>query len=589
MPLAGLLGLPVTLAFGPVATYNVLSSLALATAASSAFFVARRWVSWTPAAFLAGLLFGFGPFMVGQAQGHLFLTLAFPLPLLLLVFDEVLVRQRWAWWRAGAALGGLVVLELGLSLELLTDALVLAAAGTLALVIVGRDAVAGKVGYALRAIGLGALLAAPFLGWYLWTFVAGAWHKTGAIHPVAALGDLSVTLAGLVAPSQNQVVNLGVGEWSSHLVHLFDAGKNLAANGSYVGIPLLALALGGLVVLWRRAPMRCFAFLAAVSLLLSLGARLRIAGARTPVPLPFALFARLPFLDDTIAIRWSVFTMLFVGLMGAMSLDGLREQARLPAAPRRARRRYALSLVLAVLVVVSMLPPWPQDRIGPIAVPAWFSSPAAAGIEPGSAVLVYPDAAKRSSASMLDQAVDKMRWRVVGGETGTSDAAPPDVIAGLQACYSDPTLLLPAASLVPGTPRRACGLGRVDGPRHRRGAQPPLRRRLPRRAHRPASDARRRRRGLDSRQLTRRAGMSLFRNDLNSRPSTTGQLTMVQWGLLALASAAAGRRRNRRAIRHPGGRQLPAFRRLGRNPLRRVQRRRSCDHPRRQRPRHSHQ
>jgi hypothetical protein len=30
-------------------------------------------------------------------------------------------------------------------------------------------------------------------------------------------------------------------------------------------------------------------------------------------------------------------------------------------------------------------------------------------------------------------------------------------------------------------------------------------------------------------------GMSLFRNDLNSKGSTTGQLTFVQWGLLALA------------------------------------------------------
>jgi hypothetical protein len=266
-----------------------------------------------------------------------------------------------------------------------------------------------------------------------------------------------------------------MGSWSSHLVHLFDAGRNLTANGAYLGVPLLALALGGLIVFWRRAPMRCFAFLAAVSLLFSLGARFRIAGARTPVPLPFALFARLPFLNDTIAIRWTVFTMLFVGLMGAMCLDGLRQRGLSPSAPAGARRSYAAGLVLAGLVVVSLLPPWPQDGIGAVDVPAWFSSAAAAGIEPGSTVLVYPDAAKRSSAAMLDQAVDGVRWRIVGGETGTADASPPAVVAGLRACSGDPSLLVPSSSLVPAARAELAAWGVstavvVDGAPNRRCA-----------------------------------------------------------------------------------------------------------------------
>jgi hypothetical protein len=450
MPLAGLVGLPITLAFGPVATYNVLSSLALAGAATSAFFVARRWVRWTPAAFFAGLLFGFGPFMVGQSLGHLFVTLAFPIPLLLLVFDEILVRQRWAWWRAGVALGALVIIELGLSLELLTDALVLAALGAVALCIARRDEVSRRLGYALRATVLAVVVAAPAIGWYLWTFLDGAWHKTGAIHPVAALEDLSVSLAGVVVPSHNQVITLGAGDWSSHLVHVWTSGAILAEDGSYLGIPLLALVIGGLVLLWRREAMRFFGLLAAGSLLFSMGARLRIAGVRTPIPLPFAIFARLPFFNDTIAIRWTLFTMLFAGLMAAMCLDGLRREATAPSGTRRARRRFAVALGLAVLSVVTLLPPWPQARSGAVEVPAWFSTGAAARIKAGSTVLVYPDVIKGSSLTMLDQAVGGMRWRIVGGETGVAEETTPALIDALEDCYENPTLTAPPASLLPG-------------------------------------------------------------------------------------------------------------------------------------------
>ena len=97
MPLVGILAAPITWLFGPIATYNVVFSFSFFSSATAAMLAARRWVRWLPAAFLAGLLYGFSPYMVGQGHGHLFLLLTFTFPLMLIVLDEVVVRQRRSW------------------------------------------------------------------------------------------------------------------------------------------------------------------------------------------------------------------------------------------------------------------------------------------------------------------------------------------------------------------------------------------------------------------------------------------------------------------------------------------------------------
>ena len=51
--------IPVTWIFGPVASFNLASTLVPALTAFAMFMVLRRWVRWTPAAYLGGLLYGF--------------------------------------------------------------------------------------------------------------------------------------------------------------------------------------------------------------------------------------------------------------------------------------------------------------------------------------------------------------------------------------------------------------------------------------------------------------------------------------------------------------------------------------------------
>ena len=59
------------------------------------FWLLRRWVRWTPAAFVGGLVFGFSPFVfVNLAGGHLMTGVLVLVPLMVACLDELLIRQR---------------------------------------------------------------------------------------------------------------------------------------------------------------------------------------------------------------------------------------------------------------------------------------------------------------------------------------------------------------------------------------------------------------------------------------------------------------------------------------------------------------
>src|SRR5579859_6316777 len=94
MPLLGLLGLPITLIAGPVATFNLLLRLGLAASGASMFGVMRRYTSWWPAAFGGGLLFVISPYVANQAIRHLFLSFVPLVPLFIPLLDDWLISRR---------------------------------------------------------------------------------------------------------------------------------------------------------------------------------------------------------------------------------------------------------------------------------------------------------------------------------------------------------------------------------------------------------------------------------------------------------------------------------------------------------------
>ncbi len=422
MPALGVLGTPVTLLAGPVATYNLLLHLGPTLSAFAMFLVARRWARWWPAAFAGGLAFGFSTFMIGQSQGHAFLTFAPLLPVLLWLLDEALVRRRRSPLIIGAGIGAVAAVELLISSEVLAMAGVVAVAGVVALTLAGRSEVRAALPYVARvgaaALVVGGVLAAVPL-WYL---VSGPQHIAGPPHPLRDLVGIPGDLLGAVAPTSFSWVTPA--SWA-RLGDRLTSG-DLTENGEYLGIPLIVALTGLAVAFRRRGALLYFIAMAGLSWVLSLGAHLTVDGQTTHIPLPGLALAKIPLVQDIVMARFTLLEWLFVATALALGLDELHRALaghratplqRITASPRWMTKTLSsvIPLAIAVTVAVPLVPRTSMFPSVPTDVPAFYTSPAIRAIPPNSVVLDYPYPTNGSVQGLAGQAVAGMRYKVMGG------------------------------------------------------------------------------------------------------------------------------------------------------------------------------
>ena len=119
MPLLAFLLSPLTLTLGLILTYNILVTSLVGLTGCCAYLMVRRYVASRAAAFAGGLLYGFSPYVVAHAHEHASLVGAFVPPLMFLLLDDILVRQRRSAVVDGLLLGALAFAQLMISEELL--------------------------------------------------------------------------------------------------------------------------------------------------------------------------------------------------------------------------------------------------------------------------------------------------------------------------------------------------------------------------------------------------------------------------------------------------------------------------------------
>jgi hypothetical protein len=412
--LLGLLAAPVTALFGPVATFNLLMTLALAGSATSAYFLARRFTTWRPAAFAAGLLFGFSPYMITESFGtHLHLTFLVLPPLILLVLHEVLVRRRWSTRRCGLALAGLVIAQFFISLEVL----VTTAITVLVILVVGavvmRRSIRERLGRLWRSALVAVVVIAPVLAYPVWFMVAGPGHISGPIQlvPQAYRADLF----GLFVPDLlMKLTPFGVTTTADHFANSY------SENGSYLGIPLVLTLAAGVLWLRRRPGVWVLALSGLAVFILSLGGALAIDHAPAingygtavgRVPLPEAVFTKLGTLDNLIPVRFSAYVALLAGLLLALVLQALHERwaGRRPA--------WAGPALVALVCFIPLIPAAPLTSIGPTTVPPYFAGPGVTALGPGSVTLVLPFASEIFPEAQMWQigGSHPYRFTLVGG------------------------------------------------------------------------------------------------------------------------------------------------------------------------------
>ncbi|MGA9774755.1 MAG: hypothetical protein WBU92_02425, partial [Candidatus Dormiibacterota bacterium] len=387
----GVLFAPISLTIGPVAAFNVGMRLAFALSGTSMFLVLRWWrISWLPAG-LAGLIYAFSPFMIGQGTGHLHMAFA-PVPPLIFFCLERGLSGRWSARRAGLLLGALAVLEFFIAIEVVTSLMVMCAIVVAAGWLVNWHDLRHRLGRVGRLLLWAGVVAVPLLIGPSLYVLKGPGSFTGTAQPVGTLSLYRADLLSAVIPTNLQL--LGLASWKA-IGSSFAAG-NGSENGEYLGIPMLLAVLAVAATCWRRRAVAVAAITFAATFVLTLGPSLIVNGHQTGWRLPFDVIAHLPFFQNQIPLRYSLYLQMIAAGLAAYGLDqGLARlrpaRSALTGAAGSVRRRAGqVGLGLACAAVLLPLVPTVPYASGATDVPGYFTSKAVDQLKVGTVALAYP-------------------------------------------------------------------------------------------------------------------------------------------------------------------------------------------------------
>jgi hypothetical protein len=294
MPGPSLILAPLTLAGGPLATWNTIMLVGPAIAAWTAFLLCRELTGAVAPSLAGGYVFGFSPYVLANLQGAPNLVLVALLPVLVLL---VVRRVRGTL----GARAFVVLMTLALTLQFMTSTELLAMAG-----VFGGIALAGAFALlpgwrarlldTVKLLALASLAAIVLVSPLLW-FMLFEPHT----NPEQALKGFPADLASFVVPSP--FIQIAT-------THDPGGGPSYANGFAYLGVPLaLLLGLFALEARRRRAARVVLLALVAAAVA-SLGGELVVAGHETGIPMPWALFEWLPALEYAIPVRFTGFTAL---------------------------------------------------------------------------------------------------------------------------------------------------------------------------------------------------------------------------------------------------------------------------------------
>jgi hypothetical protein len=383
MPLLGAVFTPVTLAFGPSFTFNLLTILMPGLLCYAMYRAARLWLRSQTGAIAAGAFFGLSSMLAEQNWAHINIV-AGTVFLPLTVEAAVLLRRRPG--RRQALILGLV---LGACVLVNQESGVMA--GILAIAILAPWLLRHPSRAKVAATGLGVLAAVVVSSPQLAAMAQQQLNGGTAVDPhlLAVTAKLyGQGLDTLFAPVQ-RVADYGLTGLAASSPSAGTVGRT-AEGMPMFGVVLGVLALAGLIVSWRRRSAWLLAALLAGSAWLSLGASLWWRhvqyvpfaqdwhGVRVSPLMPYTWLMRIPLLS---AFR-EADRLAILGLIGAALLAGAAvEWLRYHAKP-------VIAVVAAAALLEAGYSGLPGARPMPTALPA-LDAPIAAD-HSGSIVVDFP-------------------------------------------------------------------------------------------------------------------------------------------------------------------------------------------------------
>lgn len=330
MPLPGVLFTPVTLAFGPAFSYNLLVTILPGLLCYATYRVARLWLRSATGAAGAAVAFGLSCMLTQQDWYHLNIALgALFLPLAL----EASVRLRRLPGRRQGVILGLVM-----AAAVLTDQESAVLAGiVVALVLLPwllRHPRWVRLGPLLLACVTGAAVASPQIIAMLQEISVGGLSISPALLAVS-YKQYGIGLPGMFTPTP-RVSTFGLNALAGPFLH----GRDNEGMPMF-GTTLTVLALAGLAATWRRRAAWQLAALWLGCAALALGTSLWIGkhqylplasvwhGVRVSGLMPYTWFIRLPGLSSfREADRLAILGLLPAALLAGAAVEWCRYHAR---------------------------------------------------------------------------------------------------------------------------------------------------------------------------------------------------------------------------------------------------------------------
>ncbi len=336
MPLPGLLMTPVTLAFGPSLSYNLLSILCPGLLCYVMYRAARLWLPTQLGAIAAGGFFGLSAILTWRSWYELNLALgALFLPMAL----EAAVRLRRQPGRRQA-----IILGALLGTAVLTDqesaVLATIVAGLVLVPWLARHPSVARLRAATLAALASVLAGSPqFIVMILQASAnRGLASRTGLLDVNYVASGAS--LQQMFAPSP-RVEDYGLTSVSRYYYH----GPTSVVIAAF-GVMLTALALTGVVVAWRRLHTRSLALLWLACVVLSLGSVVWVGshyyvplaevvhGVRLSAIMPFTWFVRIPGLSTfREANRFTELALVPMVLLAGAAVEWLRTHIKAGVIP----------------------------------------------------------------------------------------------------------------------------------------------------------------------------------------------------------------------------------------------------------------
>lgn len=414
-PLAGTLALPMSLMAGPALAYNLSLILQLALAAFFVRLLCLRVCGNEIASLFGGVIFGFSPFLLAHALGHLSLVTAFPIPLFVLMLDKALAAPVPSC-KLGIALGGSLLLTAMAHYNYAVFCCIFSLLFVAIEVLCKGSDVLTRTWKTFSVAAFTFFVGfAPFLKMLL-----GGPSPPPIPRGLSHVEQFSADAFGFLIPSWNHVV---FGQFVRRLdLKFFIAGFEGIV---YVGPIVLALAILGA---WTGRNSHRMWVLRAIVIggvfyLLSLGPKIRLLAHDSGLPGPAALLYHIRFMQFMSApARFHVIVALCAAILCSLGIAFLMQNFR------RAWQRGALLSLVALLLLLDYLTiPFPRSSIVDPAVP--FDEPTAqACVLPpqvrGGTLLTFPLViAPYCMKSMWMQASDGGQYALVDGYLSYSPPA----------------------------------------------------------------------------------------------------------------------------------------------------------------------